>query len=92
MEESQVWVDDCSRLENQLPGLRVLGDISSQTNSTGAFTRGVLATRNQVVDVLEQLRFAGAGISTQQDVDLRSGMQTRVIQHDLRLSALATAG
>ena len=58
------------RLENVLARLRVLGDVSRQTDGTRSLSRRVLAARNQAVDVLQQLRFARARVSTQQNVDV----------------------
>jgi len=59
------------RLKHKLSRFRVLGDVSRQTDGTGTFTGGVLSARHQAVDVLQQLRLAGAWISAQQDVDVR---------------------
>lgn len=59
-----------SRLQDQLPGLRVLGHVGGEAHGAGAFAGRVLSTRHQVVDVLQQLGLAGSGVSAQQDVDL----------------------
>lgn len=60
----------CAGLQHQLPRLRVLHHVGGETHSARAFTGRVLTARNQVVDVLQQLRFTRTRVSTQQDVDL----------------------
>lgn len=57
-----------SRLQHELFSFRVLEHVGSQTDSAGAFARRVLTTRHKVVDVLQQLRLAGAWVSTQQNI------------------------
>lgn len=52
-------------LQDQLPGLWVLHHVGGETNSTGALPRCVLATGYKVVDILQQLGLAGAGVSTE---------------------------
>ncbi len=61
-----------SGLQDQLPGLRVLHHVGGETHSAGALSRRVLAAGHQVVDVLQQLGLAGAGVSAEQDVHLRA--------------------
>lgn len=43
-----------SRLQDQLPGLRVSGDVCSEAHSTGALARRVLPSGHEVVDVLRE--------------------------------------
>lgn len=57
-------------LQDQLPGLRVLHHVGSQTHGAGTLSGCVLATGHQVEDVLQQLGLTGAGVSAQQDVHL----------------------
>lgn len=57
-------------LQHQLPRLRVLHHVGRETYGTRAFTRRVLASRHQVVDILQQLRLTRTRVTTQQDVDL----------------------
>lgn len=59
-----------SSLQDQLPGLRVLHDVGGETHGAGALSRRVLAAGHQVVDVLEQLGLAGAGVTAEEDVYL----------------------
>lgn len=59
-----------SGLQDQLPGLRVLHHVGGETHRAGALPRRVLAAGHQVVDVLQQLGLAGAGVSAEQDVHL----------------------
>lgn len=55
-------------LQDQLPGLRVLGHVGGEPHGAGALPRGVLAAGHQVEDVLQQLGLAGAGVPAEQDV------------------------
>ena len=57
-----------SCLQDQLPGLRVLHHVGGETHGAGALPWRVLAAGHQVVDVLQQLGLAGAGVSAEQDV------------------------
>ena len=71
-----VGQDQRTRLEDELAGFWILGDVSSQTHCGAAFTGSVLGPRHQVEDVLEQLGLAGTGITAQQDVDLGTERST----------------
>lgn len=57
-------------MQTKLPSFRVSGDVSGETNGRRTLAGGELTPRHKVVDVLQQLRLAGAGISTKQDVDV----------------------
>ena len=50
-----------SRLQHELPGLGVLGDVGSQAHGTRALARGVLAPGHQAVHVL---RGCGEGVAS----------------------------
>lgn len=65
-----------SSLQDQLPGLRVLHHVCGEAHGAGALPRRVLASGHQVVDVLQQLGLAGAGVSTQEDVDFSAEVST----------------
>lgn len=68
--DAVVGQDEGARLEDELFGLGILGDVGGQTDSRASLSGGVLRARNQVEDVLEQLGFAGTGVTAQKDVDL----------------------
>lgn len=59
------------RLQHELASFWVLGDVGSETDSAGPLAGSVLSPGDQAVNILQQLRLAGARISTQQQVQLR---------------------
>lgn len=59
-----------SHLQNKLPSFRILCYIGCKPNCRGALAWCVLATRNQVVYIRQQLWFTGTRVTTQKDVDL----------------------
>lgn len=65
-----------SSLQHQLPSLWVLHHVGGETHSAGAFSWRVLAAGHQVVDVLQQLRLTGTGVSAEQDVYLCTKVTT----------------
>ena len=68
--DAVIGQDQSSGLQNKLSSLRILGDVSSQTDGRGALTRRVLRPWHKIKDVLEQLGFGCTGVTAQQDVDL----------------------
>ena len=53
-----------------------LGDVGRETNSAAPLSTGVLRPGHEFVDILEQLALVGAGVTTQQDVQLRPEIAT----------------
>ena len=53
-----------------------LSDVGRETNSAASLSTGVLRPGHEVVDILEQLALVGAGVTTQQDVQLRPEIAT----------------
>ena len=55
-------------MQNKLSCLRVSGDVGGETDGRRTLARSELTPRHQMVNVLQQLRLAGTGVSAQQDV------------------------
>ena len=60
--------------QDELLGVRVLGDVGRQTDGGRALAGRVDAARGQLVHVLQRLRLGRAGIAAQQNVDLAAAV------------------
>lgn len=59
-------------LERDLACLGILGNIGSETDGRTTLSRGILTTRRNVIDILQQLRLWSARVTTEENIDLRS--------------------
>lgn len=57
--DAVIGQDQGPRLQDELSGVGVFGDVGRQTDGRGALSRRILTSRHQVVHVLEQLRLRG---------------------------------
>ncbi len=68
--DTTITEDNGTRLENELLGLRVLGDVGGETDGGRALSGGVDSSGRDLVDVAEDLGLGGGGVTDQETVDL----------------------
>lgn len=59
-----------TRLERELPRVRVLREVCGEADGARAFARRVLTPGHEVVHVLQELRLGRRRVAAQQDIDV----------------------
>lgn len=65
------------KFTHSFTSLRILGNIRSQSHSRASSSTGIDTTRGELMNVLEQLRFACSRIPNKQNIDITSEASTR---------------